>query len=218
MTSPKINLNRVSTLFLTIGLCFIGVSADAGSDRLNPGCDCIPSDTRVCPPCMPGLSGAPMSSDEPQSIVPSHPAPPPKKRQLTPEEIEKDKQRLKERAEKQAATPDIPISPEELARQLQLQKDSAWIKRTDNGQTIHATADGIRSRIFLDDERYPVKSLVLTCEPPNAAFLTSPIYVFPNRGPDFYPVDIVSILPGKCVLRNKDFAVTIVVEDVAVGQ
>lgn len=52
--------------------------------------------------------------------------------------------------------------------------------------------------------------------PHNAAGLSKPIYG--SRGPDLYPVWIISVLPGKCILRNKDFTVTIMVQEPPVGQ
>ena len=196
----EISLTSVRDLAAATGLylcCAIALAA--GDPPANPARDCD-SLAKPRPGCLP-TSGR--VSPSAQANEPS--------RRLTQEEIEKDKERQKERAERAAAIPPINLSPEEIERETKSAKEHADITLASNRQVFSATADGSKYSIFLDDEKYPVRSLAMTCEPRNAAAIGQ--LKDGSRGPNLYPLEFVSGLPGKCVVRNKDFAVTIVIRD-----
>lgn len=201
MESPVIRLFNFR-LTMAIGLCLFGATAiAAGGPPANSGRDCNPM-FKPHPECLPLPSTAPASPA--QAAQPS--------RQRSPEHIEKEERWLREQSGKAAAIPPVQMSPEQVARDLQWTKEHAGITLNNNGQTLPATADGSKGSIFLDDEKFPVRSLTLTCKPHNAAAIGEPRYG--SRGPDLYPVWIVSVLPGNCVLRNKNFVVNIVIQDI----
>jgi hypothetical protein len=99
--------------------------------------------------------------------------------------------------------------------QWEFDAKSAPINLASNGKTLTFWADG-KVYIFLDDKKYPVSTLVLTCEPQQVngfplAELSRP--AIGDRGPGLYPVQFYALGPGTCVLKNNDFAVTIVVQE-----
>jgi hypothetical protein len=77
----------------------------------------------------------------------------------------------------------------------------------DNGRTYTYYVSN-RFFVFLDDEKYPVDSLV--CDPEGIL-----LYVSNGsfRGPDFYPIYFEAVKVGGCTLKDHDFAVKIVVVD-----
>ncbi len=108
------------------------------------------------------------------------------------------------------------FSPEQIATQVQPFKDrtateiQGYKERADitlenNGQTFTYTVQS-RFFVFLDDDKYPLSQL--KCEPEWViAYISNGSF----RGPDRYPIYFEARRPGKCVLQNGDFSVTIVV-------
>jgi len=187
-------------LVVATGLCLCSaVAAAAGDLPTNPSRDCDPIG-RPRPGCLPqsGRTTPSVSQDQPT-------------RTLTDDEIQKDKQRQKERAERAAKIPLLYPSVEEIATETKAMKEHSDITLASNRQTLSATADGSKYTIFLDDEKYPVRSLTITCDPRNVAAIGRPKY--DSRGPGLYPLELVTFQPGKCVLRNKDFSANIVIPD-----
>src|SRR5882724_4827534 len=187
-------------LVVATGLCLCSaVAAAAGDLPTNPSRDCDPIG-RPRPGCLPqsGRTTPSVSQDQPT-------------RTLTDDEIQKDKQRQKERAERAAKIPLLYPSVEEIASETKRLKEFSRITLKGNGKTFVSGADGSKSEIFLDDETYPVRTLTLTCQPQNAAAIGQPRY--DSRGPGLYPLELVTFQPGKCVLRNKDFLAAILIPD-----
>lgn len=206
MKPPEKNWRSVRKLAMILGLClFAAHTAAAGDPPADPGRNCNPI-LKPRPECLPPPATRP--------LPPAQPARP--SRELTQEEIARDKQRQRERAERAAGIPLINLTPEEIEKEVQWAKEHAGITLKDKGTTQTSFEGGVKGSIFLDDEKYPVRLLKLTCDPPDAAGLTEPIYG--SRGPDLYPVWIITVLPGKCVLRNKDFVVNIVIEELPEGE
>lgn len=133
--------------------------------------------------------------------------PPAPQRQITPEKVERAKQHLKELQEEQKRTPMGHMSPEQVAEEIQWYKDNAQIKLSSNGGVFTTTADG-KFFVFLDDKGYPASAL--TCEPQGV--IEGPYEPkYSIREPNLYPVEFSALKSGSCVLRNRDFSVTIVV-------
>jgi hypothetical protein len=138
--------------------------------------------------------------------------PPPPQREITPEVVEKAKQQLKELEEKHRQTPIGHMSPKQIAEQKQWEKEHAQITLKLNGGTFTTTADGGRFSVFLDDKKYPVRALTLTCEPQDIVGPATSM-IPPGQSVDFYPVTLgAGFESGSCILRNGDFSVTIVVQ------
>jgi hypothetical protein len=99
------------------------------------------------------------------------------------------------------------LSPEEIATDDQYLKERSLITIESNGQTVTI---GLNSRffVFLDNEKYPIKSL--TCEP-ECLFM----YISNGslRGPDSYPIYYEPVRLGECTLQSGDFSVTIIVQE-----
>lgn len=103
------------------------------------------------------------------------------------------------------------FSPAEQTAVVQQFKDRAEITLEDNGQTVTVTL-GLRFFVFLDDESYPVRSL--TCEPDwKMGYISNGSF----RGPDLYPVYYEATELGSCVLKSRDFVVTVTVVEPAPG-
>jgi hypothetical protein len=206
MKSQLIKLASLSELLLVTGLFFLRADATAaGNPAVPPARDCDVILGKPRPECSP-----PPSAGSTPSSQSADPAP----RPLRPGDREKAENVLREGAGR--TTPSGRLSAEQIATEVQSAKDRAWISLKGNRQTYVATADGAKGSIFLDDEKYPVRSLALTCDPQDAAYLTEPTYG--SRGPDLYPVWIVSVSPGTCTLRNGDFVVTVAVKEPPRGQ
>jgi hypothetical protein len=201
MKLPAIKLLYVHNVVLIVGIFLFGsVAAGDPPVKLERECNSM---TKPGPNCIP-RSAPPTSANRP--ALPT--------KQLTYEQLEQlehEKQWLKKQKEKAAAIPKITYSPEEIAEEVQWAKEHSGITLKNNGQTKTATADGSTGTIFLDDEKYPVSTLTITCQPKSAAGIGEPIYG--SRGPDLYPVAITGYQSGNCVLRNRDFSVNIVVKD-----
>ena len=153
---------------------------------------------------------------EPVRVYPQL-GPPPPQREITPEVVESIKQRQKEREEKYRNSPQahIPFSPKQIAEQKQWAKDHAQITLKSNGGTFTTTDDGSKFFVYLDDEKYPVRALTLTCEPQGLVG-PDPGANPPGRPADSYPVFLAAgFEPGSCILKNGDFSVTIVVQSLA---
>jgi len=152
----------VRNLVVATGLSLCSaIAAAAGDLPPNPLRDCN-SMGKPNPGCLP-LSGRitpPVAQDQP--------------RRLTDEEIEKDKLRQKERAKRAAAIPRIHLSPDEIERETKAMKENADITLASNRQTLSASAHGSKYTIFLNDEKYPVRSLTITCDPRNVAAIGRP--------------------------------------------
>jgi hypothetical protein len=84
-------------------------------------------------------------------------------------------------------------------------KESALITLGSKGQTITINL-GTRFFVFLDDEKYPVKSL--TCKPD---WVMGTISNGSFNGPDLYPILYEATIPGRCTLQSGDFSVDIIV-------
>ncbi len=97
------------------------------------------------------------------------------------------------------------LSPSELTARIQDLKNRADITLERNGQTFTYTISS-RFFVFLDDVKYPVRDL--TCEPRSVIGYVSNGQF---RGPHLYPDYYEAVKPGTCTLRDRDFAVTIVV-------
>jgi hypothetical protein len=77
----------------------------------------------------------------------------------------------------------------------------------DNGRTYTYYLSN-RFFVFLDDEKYPVDSLV--CDPKGIiGYISSGSF----RGPDLYPIYFEAVDIGSCTLKDHDFVVKIVVVD-----
>ncbi len=97
------------------------------------------------------------------------------------------------------------LSPEEIATDTQYLIDRSKITLKSNSQTVIIN-NGVRFFVFLDDEKYPIKSL--RCEPePLFGAISNGFF----RGPNRYPAYFEATRVGTCILRNGDFAVTIFV-------
>src|SRR5581483_11177552 len=173
MEFSSITMTTVRNLATVAGLCLCGAIAIAAGDLPSNSTQDCNSTGKPKPGCLP-VSGRTTPSAQ-QDRGP---------RRFTDEEIEKDKQRQKERAERAAAIPPINFGPEEIADRVKWMKEHAGITLKSNAQTLPATADGAKTSIFLDDEKYPVRSLTLSCNPPNVAAIGQPIY--DSRGPNLY--------------------------------
>ncbi len=84
-------------------------------------------------------------------------------------------------------------------------KDHSDITLARNGQTFTYTITS-RFFVFLDDEKYPIRDL--TCDP---EWVMGYVSNGSFRGPDLYPIYYEATIPGKCTLKDKDFAVSVVV-------
>lgn len=200
MRGSMIMTTDLYKLAVATGLClFSAVAAAAGDLPTNANRDCNPIG-RPRPGCLSQSGGTTPSIQQDQPT-----------RAFTDDEIQKDKQRQKERAERAAKIPLLYPTAEEIASETKRLKEHSRITLKGNGKTFSSGADGSKSGIFLDDETYPVRTLTLMCQPKNAAAIGQPIY--DSRGPGLYPVELVTFQPGKCVLRNKDFSANIVIPD-----
>jgi hypothetical protein len=85
-------------------------------------------------------------------------------------------------------------------------KELSSITPKSNGQATRI-GEGGKITVFLDDDKYPVRSL--RCEP--QGILKRYPMEDPIQGPDRYPIAFVATRRGRCVLRSGDFAMTIVV-------
>ena len=85
-------------------------------------------------------------------------------------------------------------------------RGKAKVTLANNGDVITIKMVGTRFSVFLDDEKYPVNSMILE---PGCPLMYVSNYSF--RGPDLYPIGYEAAQVGTCVLRNGDFSVTIIV-------
>jgi hypothetical protein len=202
MTLVVVKMCNIRRLGLLMGLCLCGMIATAADNgAANNTSACNPA-TRPRPGCLPASTIQPASPLEGGARV----------QPSTSEQVNSEQQRLKQAHDEWAAKPHtIKLKPEDAARELEWEKNNAGINLRSNGETQKSFADGEKGSIFLDDEKYPVSSLTLNCSPQNAATLSEPIYG--SRGPNLYPVWIISVQPGTCVLKNRDFTVNLVIED-----
>ena len=106
---------------------------------------------------------------------------------------------------------DAPLSSEDDAEELQDALDLSTIKLETNGKRFDVVETG-RLYIFLDDNKYPVKTLSLACRPKRAGSISPDLRGGPYRGPGLYPIAFYAAEAGTCTLKNRDFAVTIVVK------
>jgi hypothetical protein len=109
------------------------------------------------------------------------------------------------------STPRPTISGTEQAAYLQdtikTMKKLGAIMLDDNGKTFTYYLTE-RFFVFLDDEKYPRSELV--CEPqPVMGYVSNGDF----RGPDLYPIYYEASKIGSCTLKDRDFAVKIVVKD-----
>jgi hypothetical protein len=112
-----------------------------------------------------------------------------------------------------ATAPSGRLSPDEIAGEIRWYKNHAQITLKNNGGTYSTTADGAKFLVFLDDDKYPVKSLTLTCNP-TGIIGRSPVQDT-GRSPELYPVIFMATAPGSCILSSGDFSVTIIIQEPA---
>jgi hypothetical protein len=192
------------SLVMVIAFFIFGANEIAAGDPpANPALDCNPL-LKPRPGCLPTPSARPAPSAQSQSLTPSPP--------LNREDYEKAERTMKEGTGR--ITPSGRLSPEKVSADIQWYKDNAQITLKSKGGVFTAVADGSKFLVFLDDEKFPVKSLF--CEPKGVIDLM-PVQDT-GRGPDMYPVMFMAVAPGKCVLRNRDFSVTVIVDEPLVGQ
>jgi hypothetical protein len=111
------------------------------------------------------------------------------------------------------SSPSGRLSPDEISGEITWYKNHADITLNSNGGTITTTDNHDKLMVFLDDDKYPVKSLTLTCKPKGIIGLAS--VQDTGRSPELYPVIYETTAPGSCILRSGAFAVTIVVKELA---
>ncbi|GEM_PF-3706293 len=199
-----IKLSTARSLAMIIGFCLFGANGvTAGDLPATPALDCNPL-LKPRPGCLPIPSARPAPSAQSQSVAPSPP--------LSRGDYEKADRAMKEGAGR--TTPSGRLSPEKVSADVQWYKDNAQITLKSKSGVFTAVADGSKFLVFLDDEKYPVKSLI--CEP-KGVIDRVPVQDT-GRGPDMYPVMFIAVAPGKCVLRNRDFSVTVVVDEPLGGQ
>jgi hypothetical protein len=108
-------------------------------------------------------------------------------------------------------TPRPTVSAEQRAANLErmknMMKSVGAIMLEDNGNTFTYSLSE-RFFVFLDDEKYPRSELV--CEPkPVIGYISNGDF----RGPDLYPIYYEASEIGSCTLKDRDFAIKIVVKD-----
>jgi hypothetical protein len=224
MKLPAIKLLYVHNVVLIVGIFLFGsVAAGDPPVKLQHECD---STAKPRPECLQVPSAKPTTppplsqSDQPaQRQCMSHLK---LSRPCTAEETVQYEQALRDKQEQSQRRLEAeglgrghPLSREEQAKFEENVKAISEIRLKSNGKTLTFWADS-KSYIFLDDEKYPVNSLVLTCQPKQVdgyplAEISRP--AIGDRGPGLYPVQFYAQGAGTCVLRNKDFAVTIVVQE-----
>ena len=139
----------------------------------------------------------------PPNLTPATPL-----RTLGPEDFEKAKRVLREGAGQ--VTPSGRSTPEEMEMDKQWDREHAQINLASNRQTFTYRVTS-RFFVFLDNEKYPPRALA--CHPSDV------VSKLPgNFGGDSYPIRFEAMKPGSCMLKNNDFAVTIVVQDISPGR
>jgi hypothetical protein len=99
-----------------------------------------------------------------------------------------------------------PTSQAYLEETIANMKKLGAIMLEDNGKTF-TYYETERFFVFLDDEKYPRDELV--CEPQPVIGYVSNGDI---RGPDLYPIYYEATRIGSCTLKDRDFAVRIVVK------
>ncbi len=88
-----------------------------------------------------------------------------------------------------------------------VEKSKFEITANDNGKT-YSFPPGVHFSVFLDEEHYPKNELV--CSPVGVVAHAS---VMPVATLPLYAVRFDTVAPGSCRMHNKDFSMTVVVED-----
>jgi hypothetical protein len=105
------------------------------------------------------------------------------------------------------------LGPDEISGNIKWWKNHADITLNSNGGIFTTTDDGSKLIVFLDDVKYPVNSLTLTCQP-TGIIGRAPVQDT-LRSPELYPVIFMATAPGSCILRSGNFSVTIMVQEPA---
>jgi hypothetical protein len=104
------------------------------------------------------------------------------------------------------ATP-VPPSPTPTAQAAESQQYD--ITEKDSGKTFTYSVTS-RFSVILDETKYPEANLRLSCEPND---VLGSISNLPSVFPPLYAVRYEGVTPGKCMITNGSFSVTIVIVD-----